>query len=206
MDRMNRTYFLLSLIVLFLIGLVLKLAQSFIITILIAVLLAYIMDPLVSFLRNLKIPLFIAALITALIFLSVFFVFGIIIYRSMLDFARKFPSYQLKIMDMLNDILSRIQFEADEIIKKNILDELKKVPIGSIVLSAASSLVNFITNFFVIFLYSLLILLGKYGLTRKLLHSFPRERGKKIAIVLKHIDTGLRNYIGIKTLMSMSVA
>ncbi len=205
MDRQNKIYILLTLIVIFLVGLTLKLAQPFIIIILIAVLLAYIMDPLVAFLKNLKIPLLISALITALIFLSVFFVFGIIIYRSMLDFAGKFPSYQLKLMSMITDILSKIHFEADEIIKKNFLDELKKIPIGSIVLSAAGSIMNFIKDFFVVFLYSLFILLGKYSLTRKLLRSFPRERGKRIAIILKHIDSGLRNYIGIKTLMSVSV-
>lgn len=205
MDKLKILNLLLSLIALFFIALMLKLAQPIILTILIAVLLAYIMDPMITLFKRFKIPLFIAVPVTALVSLSVFTGFGIIIYTHLLDFAREFPGYQAKFMIMVNDILSRIQFEGDEIIKTNILNELRGIPIGSIILSTAGSIANFITNFIVIFLFAILILLGKYNLTRKLLSSFPRNSGKRIAAILNSIDRGLRKYIGIKTAMSLCV-
>ncbi|GAI01366.1 unnamed protein product, partial [marine sediment metagenome] len=129
-----------------------------IIRILIAVLLAYIMDPLVTLLRRSHIPLWLSVLISALFFLSIFLGFGIILYQSSLDFAREFPRYQVKFLGMIRDIFSKIQFAADEIIKTNLLEELKKIPAGSIVLSAISSIANFITDFIVVFLFSVLFL------------------------------------------------
>ncbi len=205
MDRLITTNFLLSLIVLFIAGFILQFAQSIIITILIAALLAYIMDPLVALLKRIGVPLWLAVFITAVLFLSIFTGVGIIIYQSTLDFARAFPKYQQRFMKMLRDTLTRIQFITDSIGTANLLDELKSIPVGSIILSAVGSIAGFITDFFVVFLFSILILFGKYSLIRKLLRSFPRERGKRIAMILKHIDGGLGNYLGVKTFMSLIV-
>jgi predicted PurR-regulated permease PerM len=205
MEKNNLTNIFLFLITLFITGIILRLAQPVIISILISLLLAYVMDPPVALLKKMGVPLWLSVLITAFIFLGIFTVFGIIIYSSLLDFARKFPIYQIKLTAMLTETISKIQIYSDEVFKTDLLDELKRIPIASIVLSMAGSIINILLKFLVIFVYALLILYGKYRLTRKIMRSFAREKGKKIAIVLKHIDEGLRRYLGVKTLMSLLI-
>jgi len=103
------------------------------------------------------------------------------------------------------ETISKIQIYSDEVFKTDLLNELRRIPIASIVLSMAGSVINILLKFLVIFVYALLILYGKYRITRKIMHSFARQKGKKIAIVLKHIDEGLRRYLGVKTLMSLLI-
>jgi AI-2 transport protein TqsA len=205
MDSMKTINILLTVIVIFIAGFLLKLAQTLIISVLIAVLLAYIMDPLLAVFRRLRLPLTLSILITALVFLSAFTGFGIIFYQSMLDFARELPEYQNRLMSMLNDLLSHLPMVTGEQIKTNLLTELRSIRLAALVLSAAGSIANILSNFFVVFLYAILFLIGKYTLTRKLLRSFPRPSAKRIVLILRRIDADLREYIGIKTLMSLFV-
>ncbi|HEC61269.1 MAG TPA: AI-2E family transporter [bacterium] len=205
MDRTGLTNFLLTVVALFVIGLVLKFTQPVILTILIAVLLAYIMDPLVSALKKKKVPLGIGVLLSALIFLTIILGIGFALYQSSLEFAGKIPIFQERFLAMIDQWIARIPFITGETIKNNILAELENIPIGSTVFAAVGSIAGFLTNFLLVFFFSLLYLYGKYHITRKILHSFPGSRGKNIAVVLFRIDTGLRQYIGIKTLTSASI-
>ena len=205
MDSMKTINILLTVIVIFIAGFLLKLAQTLIISVLIAVLLAYIMDPLLAVFRRIRLPLMLSILITALIFLSAFTGFGIIFYQSMLDFAKELPEYQNRLMSMLNELLSHLPMVTGEQIKTNLLTELRSIRLAALVLSAAGSIANILSKFFVVFLYAILFLIGKYTLTRKLLRSFPRPSAKRIVLILRRIDADLREYIGIKTLMSLFV-
>ena len=205
MDRTGLTNFLLTVVALFVIGLVLKFTQPVILTILIAVLLAYIMDPLVSALKKKKVPLGIGVLLSALIFLTIILGIGFALYQNSLEFARKIPVYQERFLVMIDQWIARVPFITGETIKTNILAELKNIPIGSTIFTALGSLAGFLTDFLLVFFFSLIYLFGKYHITRKILRSFPGPRGKKIAVILFRIDVGLRKYIGIKTLTSASI-
>ena len=205
MDRLETTNILLSIIVIFILGLVLKLAQPIAVTIFISVLLAYMMDTLVALFQKIGLHLFLAVPVAALIFLGLFTGIAIIVYNHLLAFAHEFPDYQAKLMSIITDILARLQFSGAEVIKEYFLGELRNLPVGSIALSAVSSVANLITNFFLVYLFAILALLGKYSLIRKIRHSFTRESSHRIAFFLKHIDSALRNYIGIKTAMGLTI-
>jgi predicted PurR-regulated permease PerM len=138
MDSMKTINILLTVIVIFIAGFLLKLAQTLIISVLIAVLLAYIMDPLLAVLRRLRLPLMLSILITAFIFLSAFTGFGIIFYQSMLDFAKELPEYQDRFMIMLNDLLSRLPLVTGEQIKTNLIQELRNIRLAALVVPISS--------------------------------------------------------------------
>jgi predicted PurR-regulated permease PerM len=86
-----------------------------------------------------------------------------------------------------------------------VLDELKRIPIGSLAFSTVSSIANLVVDFLLVFLFSLLILASKYTITRKVLRSFPRKEAKHLVMVLLHIDKDLRKYVGIKSFVSMII-
>jgi predicted PurR-regulated permease PerM len=204
-DRRVASNILLTIITVLLVGLVLRLARTVIIPLLVAGFLAYLMDPLVSLLRRLRVPVIVGVSVTAVLFLVAFSVFGWILYQSSLEFARAFPKYQRGLIELVRDLLLRIQNAANTLIGLEPLEELQKLPVSSILLSALRSLATFLREFVVIFLFTLLFLVGKYGVARKLLRAFPHKRAKKIALVLLHIDSDIRKYIGVKSLASLLV-
>lgn len=204
-DRRVASNILLTIITVLLIGLVLRLARAVVIPLLVAGFLAYLMDPLVTLLRRLRVPVTAAVSVAAVLYLLVFVVFGWFLYQSALDFARALPRFQSGLVDLFRDLLLRLQNAANTLIGLDPLEDLQKLPMSAILLSTLRSLANGLVEFAVIFGFALMILAGKYGLARKLLRAFPHKRAKKIVMVLQRIDVDLRKYIGVKSLASLLV-
>jgi AI-2 transport protein TqsA len=204
-DRRVKSNILLTLITILIAGVILRLAHSVFIPVLIAAFLAYFLDPLVAFLRRLRVPVIVGVIIAGIVFLGASSVFGYVLYNNTLEFARKIPTYQVAFVNMLTDMVERFQVLTGGFFELRILDELKKIQIGSLVLSTVSSIANLVADFLLVFLFSLLILASKYTLTRKILRSFPRREAKRLVMVLVHIDKDLRKYVGIKSFVSMII-
>ncbi|UCF98745.1 MAG: AI-2E family transporter [Spirochaetaceae bacterium] len=204
-DRRVTSNILLTLITILIAGVILRLARSVFIPVLIAAFLAYFMDPLVAFLRRLRVPVVLAVIIAGILFLGAFSVFGYVLYDNTLDFARKIPSYQTAFVNMLTEAVARFQRLTNDFFELRTLDELKRIQIGPLVFSTVRSMANLAADFFLVFIFSLLILTSKYTATRKLLRSFPRKEAKRLVMVLVHIDKDLRKYVGIKSFVSMII-
>jgi predicted PurR-regulated permease PerM len=196
---------LLAIITVLLVGVVLRLARGVIIPLLVAGFLAYLMDPLVTLLRRLRVPVVPAVTAVAVLYLLVFMVFGWFLYQSALDFAKAFPRYQSALVELFRGLLQRLQSALNTLIGLEPLEELQKLPVSSILLGTLRSVASGLVDFAMIFVFALMILAGKYGLARKLLRAFPHKPAKKIAIVLLRIDVDLRKYIGVKSLASLLV-
>jgi AI-2 transport protein TqsA len=201
-DRRVASNILLSIITVVMVGFVLRLAGTVVILLLVSGFLAYLMDPLVGLLRRLRLPLVAAVALAALLFFCGLLVFGWILYHSTLDFARAFPRYQRGLLDLMHNLLLRLQLAASRLSLAP-LEELQKLPVSSILLSALRSLASGLLDFIIVFVFALLFLVGKHGLARKLLRSFPHREAKKITLVLLRIDADLRKYIGVKSLASL---
>ncbi|MBN2552959.1 MAG: AI-2E family transporter [Spirochaetales bacterium] len=204
-DRRVTSNILLTLIAILIAGVILRLARSVFIPVLIAAFLAYFMDPLVALLRRLRVPVVLAVIVAGVIFLGVSSVFSYFLYNNALEFARKISSYQRTFLAMLTDVMERFQHLTNDFFELRILDELKKIQIGSLVFSTLSSVANLVADFLLVLLFSLLILASKYTLTRKVLRSFPRREAKRLVLMLVHIDKDLRKYVGIKSFVSMII-
>jgi AI-2 transport protein TqsA len=204
-DRRVTSNILLTVITIFIAGVILRLAKSVFIPILVAAFLAYLMDPMVALLRRRRVAVVLAVLIAGTVFLGVFSVFSYILYNNTLDFARKIPSYQAAFVNMVKQAVDRFELLTNEIFELRILDELRRIQIGPLVLSTVSSIAGLLADFLLVFLFSLLILASKYTLTRKLLRSFPHKEAKRLVMVLLHIDRDLRKYVGIKSFVSIVV-
>ena len=204
-DRRVTSNILLTLITILIAGVILRLARSVFIPVLVAAFLAYFLDPLVTVLRRLRVPTILGVVIAGIVFLGASSVFGYVLYDNTLEFARKIPTYQAAFVNMLTDVVERFQVLTGDFFEWQILDELKKIPIGSLVLSTLGSIANLVADFLLVFLFSLLILASKYTLTRKLLRSFPRKEAKRLVMVIIRIDKDLRKYVGIKSFVSMVI-
>ena len=203
MDKLKATNILLFILVVFVIGLVLKLTQEVMIALLLSVLLAYIMDPLVALLKKVGLPLWLGVAITSVIFIGIFSGLGFIIYFSTMEFAHKFPGYQEKLVQTLEDLVSQLEVSTNGNIRVDVLENLKSIPIASMAFKGARFLVSSVLQFIMIFFFAILILYGKYNFPKKLLKAFPGREKRRIPIIMKHIDIEVRKYIAMKTLICL---
>jgi len=206
MDSLKLTNTFLFIIVLFIIGVILKLAKEVFIALFLAMLLAYLMDPFVAlFKKRLHLPLWLAVALTSVIFLGMFFGLGVIIYKSILQFSSRFPAYQNRLVVMLEKLFSNIEVVTNGNLKLNIFESLKSLPVASTALSITRSLFSAIVQFVMISFFAILIVYGKYRFIRKLFRVFSSKAEKKIPRILYRIDREIRKYIGVKTLICVVI-
>jgi predicted PurR-regulated permease PerM len=189
----------------FVVALIFKLAQPVVISMLLAVLLAYVMDPLMMGLKRLGLPLALAVTVTAILFLGLLFGAGTLLVSNLLAFARKLPGYKDQLLTMLENLAGSLSSLTADSINLDVIAEIRKLPVGSIVAGAARQIATNGSLALLVFLFSILILVEKYFLPRKLVKVFAGRKGSKIPTMLKHIDTNLRRFIGVRTFVSLLI-
>ncbi len=203
MDRENKIEFLLAIIAVILIGFTLKLAQNVIIIVLLSFLLAYIMDPIVTTLKRIGVPLFLSVTVASLLFLGIFGALGSVLYRNILEFAASFPRFQEKLIKVFLEITHKIKNYSNGHITFNILEDFKTLPIASFAFTFARSVVNYVIQFAVIFIFAVLFVYGKHNFQKKLLALFSSKNEKRIPVIFGKIDREVRKYIALKTSISL---
>ena len=205
METNRNTNILLLIIALIGVGVVLKTAETVIVTILVAFLLAYIMEIFERFFRRLKLPILPAVILTALIFLVLLTALVYAFYVDLRVFALRFPVYQEGLSELISGLMARIEQLTSLNFRTNLADELRSLPISTIALSTAQSITSSVAVFVVIFIFATLISYGKYYFPRKLIGAFPDKESRRIPRILTQIDRQVRKYIGVKTLSSVVV-
>jgi predicted PurR-regulated permease PerM len=194
----------LVVIVVFLSGAALKLAAPVFIALLLTVLLVYVIDPLVAFLQRRRVPLWLSLLIAVVFFFSLFFGLGILVFYDLGHFGRTFSRFQDMIVLRGQRMLESLEKSMGIEIAVNPFEELRTLPISSLVLSNARSVFRFFSEFLLIFFFAIILLAGKYRVIRMVLTVFPR-RHSMVPIMLRHVDRDLRMFLGIKTLSSIAI-
>lgn len=195
---------LLTVIVVFLTGAVLKFAAPVVIALLLTVLLVYLIDPLVVLLHRRRLPLWLSALIAIVFFFALFMGLAILVFFDLPHFGRTFPRFQEEIAASLQMFLRNLERSTGTIIAIDPFEELRTLPVRPLVMGIARGSIRFLSEFFLIFFFAIILLLGKYRFIRMILTVFPR-RHSLVPIVLKHVDRHLRAYLGIKALASLAI-
>ncbi len=195
---------LLLAVVFFLSVFALKFAQPVFIALLLTILLVYVMDPLVSFFHRRRSPLWLATLIAILFFSALFVGIFLLLVRELGHFGKTFPRFQEEIFHRAYQALNGLEAALGAPLTANPFEELRSLPIGPGTLATVRSAARIVSEFFVIFFFAIILLLGKYSMIRKMLTVFPR-RHSLVPIIMRHIDRHLRIFVGIKTLASLAV-
>ena len=211
MDRKNTTHLFLLILVIFAIGLFLKLAQSVLIPLLIALLLTYIMDPLMILLRK-YLPVWLSTVITSIVFLAVLGGFSILFLINLAIIGRDFPLYQEALLEQIQNLSIVLQGFVDNLLKQDftidLWGDLSTVSIPSVVFSTARSTISIFGSFLLVYLFAILFLAAKYYLPTRLSRVFGQNKETNpiiISVILHNIDTSLRRFIAVKTLISLLI-
>ena len=148
-----------------------------------------------------KMPSWVTNLVTSAIMLFIFGVISRIVLSNISELVKSYPLYESNLGLIVNDI--------DQLLGVNIIDEFKSFSeeynFGILLKSAFKSLTDLLSNAFMIILYMLFIFLEESSFQNKLQAILKRDNQKSnIVDILSKIEASISNYIGVKTLVSLS--
>jgi AI-2 transport protein TqsA len=203
-DSRRTTNTLLLILVLFLTVTGLKFAEPVFLAVLLSVLLLYVMDSLVIVLQRRRFPLWLASLISILLFSALFLGLGFLISVEMKRFSRNFPRFQADLIRRAEGVLAAVSSSLGIEIPFNPAEDLRALRLGPMAVTAARSVLQGLSVFLLVFFFSIILLLGKYRAIRTIFKVFPPRRSR-IPFVLHQIDKHLRVFLGIKAISSLAV-
>lgn len=192
-----------GIIVLFILGVVLKLGKSILFPFLLAVFLSYLIDPALGILIKAKIPKPLAVFIVLLLTFVTLYFLGTILYSSIKSFSAEFPAYEQKVNQIVRDVeenLGRLPIETET---PSLLGRFDFGRIASFALSALGPFFRFVSRLFLVFLFILFIFAGRGRLLEKVRKALGPERTSQVTYVLLAINAQIRRYLAIKTMMSL---
>jgi len=194
----------LVIMVIFIVGVVLRLAKPVLFPFFLAVFLSFILFPILDFLTRKKIPRAISILLIVILAFFVIYLLGVLFYSSGKSFASEFPEYGKKISSIITTIQEKIKLVLPEWEPEDWVGQLDINKIGGLFLSSLGPFFSFMSNLFLVFIFLIFILAGRGNIKLKVKNSFNSERAYQIIDVIEKIDNQIQKYLAIKTVVSFS--
>jgi predicted PurR-regulated permease PerM len=188
-----------SLLLVFLVGLLLRLAKPVFFPFFLAIFFYFILSPVLDVLVRLKIP---KALAVALIIVTAFFLFyllGVLFYTSGRAFAASLPDYAQRMNSVLSSMAEKFhlsKFDWDPWLWSKTLDTGK---VAAFFLRSMNQVFSFFSTFILIFIFLVFMLSGRGKLKTKVEGAFSHQRATKINQIIDKIDRQVQKYLIIKT-------
>jgi AI-2 transport protein TqsA len=193
---------LLLIIVIFIAGVVLRMAKPVLFPFFLAVFLSFVLAPLEDFLTRLKIPRFIAIIFILIITIFFLYLLGSLIYTTGKAFAAELPDYSQKVNSLLTSFQERYNISGAEWQPFDWANQFDLNKAGRLLLDSLGPFFSFIANLFLIMLFLVFILAGRGQVMPKINRAFKEERASKIGCVIQNIDSQIQRYLAIKTVVS----
>ena len=186
----------LLIIVIFIGGVVLRLAKPVLFPFSLAVFLSFVLAPLEDYLSRLRIPRAIAIIFILIFTFFILYLLGSLIYTTGKDFAAELPKYSQKVTSVITSFQEKYNLSGAEWQPF----DLNKA--GGIFLDSLGPFFSFISNLFLIVLFLIFILAGRGQIVPKINRAFSEERASKVCGVIQNIDGQIQRYLAIKTVVS----
>jgi len=190
-----------AIIVLFVAGVVLKLARPVLIPFILAVFLSYLIDPPLTFLTRCRCPRPGAVLIVlALMFVSLY-LFGALLYSSGKSLVAELPKYEARLDDLV-----RLLEKGVGPVKVDLASAIGKLDIDNIaaaILAAIGPFFTFLGKLLLVFLFLVFIVSGRGRAAAKIPRALGDGQAGRVRTILEAINGQVRTYLVIKTAMSL---
>lgn len=193
----------LVIIVIFIGGVVLRLAKPVLFPFFLAIFLSFILYPVIDFLNRIHIPKAFSVIFLLIITFFIIYLLGALFYSGGKAFASEFPKYGQKISSILTTLQQKFKLTSFNWETVDWIGKLDINKIGGFFLSSLGPFFSFMSNLFLIFIFLVFILAGR-GRTRiKIKNSFDSSRASVIIDVIQNIDSQIQRYLAIKTVVSL---
>jgi AI-2 transport protein TqsA len=191
----------IAVIVLFIVGVVLKLARPVLVPFILAIFLSYIIDPALTFLTRCRCPRRMAVLIVLALMFVFFYLLGALVYSSGKSLAADLPRYQERLTDFTTVLAEGVgPFKVD---LASTLGKLEIEKIGAFILSAIGPFFSILGNLLLVFLFLLFIVSGRGRAAEKIQKALDSGRSGQVRAVFETINGQVRKYLVIKTAVSV---
>ncbi len=194
--------FSLLIIVVFIIGVILKMARAVLFPFFLAVFLSLIMYPLLDFFTRRKVPKILSMIFLALIAFFSLYLLSALFYSTGKTFAAELPKYGDKVLATIDSLQLRI-FPSSSFHPIEWREQIDLARIGGLLLSSFGPFVSFITKFFLIFFFLIFILSGRGMTKKKIQNALAPGRSEQVMNIIDNIDSQVQKYLAIKTVVSM---
>lgn len=190
------------IIVIFIGGVVLKLAKPVLFPFAIAVFLSFVLAPLLDFLTRLRIPRTISIIFILIFTFFILYLLASLIYTTGKTFAAELPKYSQKVDTLITSIQERYNLSGTEWQPFDWAKQFDLNRIGGILLDAMGPFFSFISNLFLVLLFLIFIKAGRGQLGQKIERAFTKDRASKLSGIIQKIDSQIQKYLAIKTVIS----
>lgn len=204
----DRTKFLklgVGIVVLFLLGVFLKLAKPVLIPFSMALLLSFAVSPILDFLVRRKVPKPVALTVVLLLAFAVLYLLGTVFYTSGKSFAAELPSYNDLVRSFLTGVEDSVR---DERLKLGLMEWIRALnvgKVGSVVLSALGPFLSFMSQLMLVFVFMTFILAGRGRMEKKIAQAFPPDQASALTRAVGRINSEIQKYLAVKTLINLGI-
>ena len=190
-----------AIIVLFVAGVVLKLARPVLIPFILAVFLSYLIDPPLTFLTRCRCPRPGAVLIVLALMFVFLYLFGALLYSSGKSLVAELPKYEARLDDLV-----RLLEKGVGPVKVDLASAIGKLDIDNIaaaILAAIGPFFTFLGKLLLVFLFLVFIVSGRGRAAAKIPRALGDGQAGRVRTILEAINGQVRTYLVIKTAMSL---
>jgi predicted PurR-regulated permease PerM len=204
-DKNRFLRFGVGIVVLFLLGVFLKLAKPILIPFSLALLFAFAVSPALDFLARRKVPKSVALIIILLVTFAVFYLIGTVFYAGGKSLAAEIPSYS----EMVKSFLERIdRLVPDPRLKVGVNDWVNGLNVGrlgTLLVSALGPFFSFMSQLLLVFVFMIFILAGRGRMTEKFAEAFPPGQASTLSRTTVRINCEIQKYLAVKTLVNLLI-
>lgn len=198
----------LSIIALFVVGVVLYQLQSVLLPFFLAVFLSYIFKPVVLYLERKKVPMVLSLFAVLAVVALLVFGLSLLVYSSGNSFANALPRYEERFTTMLTQATTMAERMTKEwnidISEYAWTDVIQLSSITTVVTQSVGSFFTYLGNFVLVMLFMFFILAGSGQMAEKIKNAFSVEQAGQLASIIENIDKQVRQYLFAKTLISLA--
>jgi predicted PurR-regulated permease PerM len=193
--------FLLSI---FLIGVFLRLAKSFLIPFVLALFIYFVLAPVLDLLTRWKLSRSLAVGLILLVTALILYLMGILFYESGKSFAAEIPKYGQKFTAMIGSLQTTLGLESTPWDPLAWLKSMNVEKLGAVALSSLGTFLSFLSTLFLVLIFLIFMLAGRGRLNAKIARSFSAHRGTQLVGIIEKIDSQVQKYLAIKTAISIA--
>ncbi len=197
---------LLAIIAVFVVGVVLLELRTVLIPFSVALLLTFLFQPIVLYLKARRIPISISLVAVVLSLTLVISLVGLLVYSSAQSFTEAFDRYEARIDTILDDVQRPLERLSSSMGLDPSVSDISQLvqsdAIQNILASGVGSVVNLLSNVFLVMLFMLFLLAGSGELETKIWKAYPPQVAGRIAGLMANISREVRSYLAAKALVS----
>jgi len=180
-------------------GAVLRSARSVVIPLVIAWLLSFIFKPALLKLEKKKMPRGLAVSLILTLFFVICLLAFILLYRRILPFVNAFPNYYGRLMNIVQEIGQKTNLPTDLLTEFDLGRRLTPL-----LFALPGTVISLISNFFLIVVFLVFILLGTPASTERLRRAFSLTMAERVQQIINSISYQIGRYLLTTVVISAS--